>query len=393
MGIIPTIEIRQENTKQYLVITVQKYAFPISCNGKYYIRSGTTTQELNGTQLDTFMLKTLGRTWDSVSIPHVKFEDFESDAFKAFRKMATGNNRMTETDLRINDKMLLDNLNLTEQDYIKRAAIMLFHQNPQQYVVGASVKIGYFNTPADLSYQDEIQGPLITMADKVVELVYLKYFKGTISYKGIHRIETYPVPRAAFREAVLNAIVHKDYSTGNPIHIHIYTDKVLIYNDGKLPENWTIEDLFTAHTSKPYNPLIANTFFRSGQIEAWGRGIAKILEACKEQNMPEPFYRVRSNEVMIGFNTKTASQETSQETSQENNGRSSGVSVLQDRIIELMQNNPKITAKIIAKEIGIAPRNVQTHISTLKKLGLIERTGSTKSGQWTVVNSSNKTNN
>jgi len=64
------------------------------------------------------------------------------------------------------------------------------------------------------------------MADKVVELVHLKYFKGSISYRGI----PHPVPRAAFR------------------------DKVLIYNDGKLPENWTIEDLFTNHTSKPYNP-------------------------------------------------------------------------------------------------------------------------------------------
>lgn len=376
MGIIPTIELQQVNGKQYLTITVQKYTFPVSCNGKYYIRSGTTTQELNGPQLDTFMLKTLGKTWDGVPIPQVKLEDFESDAFKAFRKMAIGSNRMTEADLRINDKMLLDNLNLTEPNYLKRAAIMLFHQTPEQYVIGTSVKIGYFKTAADLSYQDEIHGPLITLADKVVNLVYLKYFKGFISYKGIHRIETYPIPRSAFREAVLNAIVHKDYSTGNPIHIHIYKNKVLIYNDGKLPENWTIKDLFTTHTSKPYNPLIANTFFRSGQIEAWGRGIEKILEACKEQNMPKPFFRIRPNEVMIGFNTNnTASQETSQENKD-------GITILQSRVLELMRSNPKITAKIIAKEIGIAPRNVQAHISVLKKSGLIERVGSTKRGQW-----------
>jgi len=94
---------------------------------------------------------------------------------------------------------------------------------------------------------------------------------------------------------------------------------------------------------------------------------------------------------MIGFNTKTASQETSQETSQENKGSSGGVGVLQNRILELIRNNPRITAKNIAKEIGIAPRNAQTHISKLKKLGSIERAGSTKSGQWTT-NSSDKTN-
>ncbi|MCL1970675.1 MAG: winged helix-turn-helix domain-containing protein [Candidatus Bathyarchaeota archaeon] len=61
---------------------------------------------------------------------------------------------------------------------------------------------------------------------------------------------------------------------------------------------------------------------------------------------------------MIGFNTKTASQETSQENI--------GITVLQSRVIELIRSNPRITAKIIAKEIGIAPRNVQTHISALK---------------------------
>jgi len=89
--------------------------------------------------------------------------------------------------------------------------------------------------------------------------------------------------------------------TDNPIHIHIYPDKVSIYNNGKLPETWTVEDLFLPHTSKPYNPLIAGTFFRSGQIEAWGRGVEKITEACKSWGKPEPFYRVWANEVMIGL--------------------------------------------------------------------------------------------
>ena len=200
--------------------------------------------------------------------------------------------------------MLLNNLRLIEGNHIKRAALLLFHLDPENWVPGAYVKVGFFENAADLLHQDEIHGPLITMADKVEDLVYLKYFKGIISYDGLQRIETYPVPRAAFREAVLNAVVHRDYSTGNPIHIHIYPDKVLIYNDGRLPENWTVEDLFTLHTSKPHNPLIAGAFFRSGQIEAWGRGIEKITDACKAWGKPEPFYKIRTNEVMIGFNTE-----------------------------------------------------------------------------------------
>jgi ATP-dependent DNA helicase RecG len=214
------------------------------------------------------------------------------------------------------------------------------------------------------------------MADKVVDLVYLKYFKGIISYDGIYRKETYPVPRPAFREAVLNSIVHKDYSTGNPIHVHIYPDKVLIYNDGKLPDNWTVEDLFAPHTSKPYNPLIAGAFFRSGQIEAWGRGIEKIIEACKEWNTPEPFYRVRPNEVMIGFNTEPQFGEKF--------GEKFGENQTHERIQELMRQNPRISAKTIAEEIGITARGVEKCIRNMKATGTIERIGSAKGGHWIV---------
>ncbi|GHS94391.1 hypothetical protein AGMMS50276_06940 [Synergistales bacterium] len=174
----------------------------------------------------------------------------------------------------------------------------------------------------------------------------------------------------------MNAIVHKDYSTGNPIHIHIYPDKVLIYNDGRLPENWTIDDLFAPHTSKPHNPLIANAFFRSGQIEAWGRGIEKITEACKEWKMSEPFFRLRPNEVMIGFNTESQFGEKFGEKFGENQS--------QMKIISIMRRNPKASAKSIADEIGLTARGVEKCISALKAAGLVERVGAAKGGHWEV---------
>ena len=217
---------------------------------------------------------------------------------------------------------------------------------------------------------------MITMADKAEDLVYLKYFKGIISYEGLQRIETYPIPRQAFREAVLNAVIHRDYSTGNPVHIHIYPDKVLIYNDGRLPETWTVEDLFAPHTSKPYNPLIAGAFFRSGQIEAWGRGIEKIAEACKSWGKPGPFYRIRANEVMIGFNAESQFGEKF--------GEKFGENQTQEKIMAIMRLKPAISAKAMAEEIGITTRGVEKNIRELKKAKLIERVGAAKGGHWKV---------
>ena len=95
---------------------------------------------------------------------------------------------------------------------------------------------------------------------KRFDLLFTKYIKAIISYEGINRIETYEYPKEAVREALLNSIAHKDYSSGSTIQISVYRDKLMIWNAGQLPENWTIETLLEKHSSKPYNPDIANAF-------------------------------------------------------------------------------------------------------------------------------------
>ncbi|MDR0523091.1 MAG: putative DNA binding domain-containing protein [Candidatus Methanoplasma sp.] len=379
-GIVPAVDLLESDGMQYISISVGPHVFPVSCRGRYYVRSGSTTQELSGIALDEFMLRILGKTWDGVPLPHAKFADFESDGFKYFRRMAVGSGRLTAEDLAITDEVLLDNLMLTEGEYMKRAAPLLFHQVPDRWAFGAHVKIGMFENAHEILYQDEVRGPLISIADRVVDLVYLKYFKGLISYRGIQRIEDYPVPKYAFREAVQNAVIHRDYSTGNPIHIHIYPNEVLIYNDGGLPEGWTVDKLFSPHTSKPRNPLIANAFSRSGQIEAWGRGIEKMVEDCREWNKPDPFYRISPNEVMIGFKIDPGIGNSIGNSI----GESDGLNQTQSKIVQMMIANPTISAKNIGREIGIALRNVELNISDLKERGMIDRVGSRRGGSWIV---------
>jgi ATP-dependent DNA helicase RecG len=300
-GVLADVDIHDEDDKQYIVITVKPYPASVSYRGRYYYRSGSTTQELTGSALDEFMLRKQGKTWDGVPVPYVTEGEFHRDAFMFFRRKALESTHLSKEDLAIDDEALLQNLMLTEGKYLKRAAMLLFHQNPEKWVPGAYVKIGYFENGADLLYQDEIHGPLISMPDKVLDTLYLKYFKGYISYRGIQRIETYPVARSALREAVLNAVVHKDYGTGVPIQIKVYPDKGSIYNTGGLPEGWTIEKLLTAHGSNQRNPMIAGSFFRSGMIEAWGRGIEKIITACSEEGKPAPVFEASGSEMMITF--------------------------------------------------------------------------------------------
>ena len=166
-------------------------------------------------------------------------------------------------------------------------------------VNGAYIKIGFFESDSELRFQDEIHGSLIEQVDKTMEVLYRKYMKAWISYDGIQRVETYPYPDAALREAIFNAVAHKKYISGIPIQISVYSDKIYIYNDGQLPETWTLEKLFSKHPSHPYNPLIANTFFVADYIESWGRGIDKICNACEAAGLQRPIYDIDANGIML----------------------------------------------------------------------------------------------
>ncbi|MCL1983086.1 MAG: putative DNA binding domain-containing protein [Clostridiales bacterium] len=207
LGIVPSVELLSDNGKQYIAVSVDASSTPVSFHGRHYLRSGSTTQELGGSDLDNFILRRLGVTWDGITIPNIKVTDLDTSAFRIFREKAIASERLQKIDLEMSDEALLDSLSLVENGKLTRAAVLLFHHNPERYVFGAFVKVGYFETDADLVYQDEFHGSLITVADQIVDTIYRKYFKGTISYEGILRVTDYPVPRPALREAIFKEIV------------------------------------------------------------------------------------------------------------------------------------------------------------------------------------------
>jgi ATP-dependent DNA helicase RecG len=382
MAIVADVAVHDNGDgKEYISVVVGAYPFPISYHGIYYVRSGSTTQELTGAALDEFMLRKQGKTWDGVPVPYVDYGDFESDAFKVFRRKAVESTRLSKQDLEITDEKLLDTLQLTDGKYLKRAALLLFHQDPEKWVPGAFVKIGMFENDKDLLYQHEVHCPLIMMPERVMETLYLNYFKGAISYEGIQRIETYPVPHSACREAITNAICHRDYSTGVPIQIKVFPNRVIIYNDGRLPADWTVKDLLATHRSEPHNPMIANAFFRAGMIESWGRGIENITYACKEAGQHEPLFEFKHNrEFSVTFFSDVAITKSITKSIT----KTDGLNEAQERIISLMSANPNVTAKTLAVELGIAERNVKNHIKALKDIGMIERIGAARGGHWRV---------
>lgn len=301
LGIVVDVDLHKLKDGEYIEILIEPYPYPVNYKGQYHYRSGSTKQELKGAALDKFLLQKIGKRWDGVPVPKVSIKDLKQETFEFFRKRASKSQRINEDSLTDSTEHLLENLQLKEGEYLKRAAILLFHSIPENFVTGSYVKIGYFRTDDELLFQDEVHGNLFEQIEKTIDLLFTKYIKAEISYEGINRVEKYEYPKEAIREALLNAIAHKDYSGGVPIQISIYGDKIIFWNEGKLPEDWTIKNLLEKHASRPYNPDIANVLFRSGYIESWGRGTIKIIKECKQAGLPKPVFRYESSDIALEF--------------------------------------------------------------------------------------------
>ena len=115
----------------------------------------------------------------------MKVEDLKQEEIELFKEKAVRRGRLTPEETEVEDSILLDNLHLfDEAGYLIRATMLAFYKEPEKWVIGAYVKIGFFEQPdADLRYQDKVHGSLNEQVDKTVDLVYTKYMKALITYE------------------------------------------------------------------------------------------------------------------------------------------------------------------------------------------------------------------
>lgn len=384
MSIVVDVNLLEKDGKEYLEIVVPSYPVAISCKGVYHYRSGSTKQVLTGPELESFLLRKRGATWDNMPLPLFTLDDIDDGLVKQFVSLAVKKGRVDKSVLDEPKDVLMEKLQLTNAGYFTNAAMLLFSKTPDKWQLGAYTKIGFFETNADLLYQDEIHGSLLEQIDKIIEVIHLKYMKAKITYEGMQRIERYFVPDEALREALLNALCHKQYESCVPIQISIYDDQLYIANCGKLPENWTAESLMNKHSSKPYNPSIANVYYLAGFIESWGRGVEKICHACAENGVPQPEYTVHPEDIMIKFSApedriiRSVTHKVSEKVTEK-------VSEKEQQILYLIAEDPAYTSQILADKLAVSRKTVTLRLRSLKEKGIIVRIGSDTKGYWKII--------
>lgn len=260
-------------------------------------------------------------------------------------------------------------------------------------------------------YEDEVFGSLIEQVHSTVELLFEKYLpEEEPAPHGTYRLGTAGghgrPPRDAVHEAVLNALAHKNYDSGAPVQVSVFTDRLCIDNVGRPPRTWTVGALLGRHTSRPNNPNLVAALRSLGIIDGWGNGVSRIRMSCMEAGTPEPIFELRDDETMVCFpmdsdSLLTASithanainaapmaradlPEVQQTARARATQQDTSLTLNDEKVLAMLDIDGRLTAPRIAKNLNISESTVRRSFRRLRDLGLIARVGSDKSGFWQV---------
>lgn len=372
LGIMVDVNLLHDGDKRDIEIVVEPYPYPVTYKGQYHYRSGSTKQELKGAALNKFLLDRIGVRWCNVPVPSVKMEELSSESIQDFKESGIKRKRMDADVLADSTTDFLSSLDMLVDGQITRAGVLMFHPKPEKLFPGAFIKIGFFRSDSDLAFQDEIHGSLVRQVDRTFDLLTTKYMNYLISFEGLQRIENPPYPEGPLRECILNSVSHKDYAEQVPIQISVYPDRIVFWNPGSLPESWTVENLLKKHPSRAFNPAIANAFFRCGEVDAWGRGIGKIVDGAISEKLLPPVFDTSFGGLMVTFYSSPTAQL-----------KEAGISERGIQAVEFALRNGRITNTDVQEMAKVSKPTATRILASLSEY--LEVKGTTGKGTYYIV--------
>ena len=402
MSIYPDIRQVEKDGKDVIEIEVTPSMAAVSLDGVVYKRVGATNQILKGAALQEFYLSRPSGAWDARIIPDAKLDEIDPDAVEYLKESGIRKGRLSKESAKDSVEKVLKSLNLmTEDDKLTMAALLLFGKNPQRYCIDARFKIGRFGAgAANLIIQDLVDGDLIRMPDRVLDILDAKYLVRPIHYKGLRRVEPLEIPEKGLREIICNSIIHKQYD-GPDIQMRVYDDRIDLWNFGKLPEGYTFEQMFMPHRSMPRNKLIANAFYYAGLIEAWGRGFEIVTEEFTKDGLAVPTFKeefggvtaIIKREIFQAIQLGSRGNSKQDDPKDDPNSDPNNLTERQLLIIGILENqgqpddpnNEPETRSSIAKKLGISESTVKRELAFLSSIGKIKHFGPRSHGRWMVI--------
>ena len=285
-----------------------------------------------------------------------------------------------------NIHQILSSLHLiTDDDKIKNAALLLFAKDVQKWFASATIKCAQFygtKVQKPMLSQQIYGGSVFEMVDQAVGFVMSRINQQVGERIHSAQVDVTPeLPTQAVMEAIVNAVVHRDYNSTGSVQVMLFKDRLEVWNPGRLPQGMTIKKLTAEHSSRPVNPVLANPVYLAGYIEQMGTGTTDIIDSCEAMNLKTPEFYQDEDFRAILWRSERLDTETDINTNINQNDRQNDrqkFSKRQSKILRLIEGNSSITAEELAQKMDVS---VPTIYRDLKSLH-IKWSGPAKAGHW-----------
>ena len=413
-GIEPAVDVRIEyiefpdnSGKKLIVMDFDAFVHgqrPFTFRGCPYYKVESTTmvmpRELYDDRIRANRPQLFG--WDVQNAYGVDFSDMEEFRIRNAVRLGVAGGRLNASAEGDSVTELLNKFNLLNGGNLTQAAVMLFAKE-SRYYPHLLLRMARFKGLDKNEFVDNRQatGNFFDLLDAGMDFCF-KHLNLHGKIIGVRRVETLEIPQEALREALINALCHRDY---NNIHaavsLAIYDDRVEIINPGTLPPDLSIEKLKQPHASSPHNLLIAQVLYKTTFIESWGSGVRRMTDACVENGVKKPSFSLQDNNFAITFYRDGKRIENATQNAAENHSDNQDSSqkivtenvtenVTEDRlfyILNAIKKDDKITITELAKMLGVTIMTIRRDMDKLKQKGLITRIGPDKGGYWQVIES------
>ena len=368
------ISVEQIDGKNIVILEVQEFPLkPVSFKGVYYIRKNNSTVKMNIQKASEMFLKTKRSSWDFYFDETASIDDL--DELKIRKVMGLINGNISHKFDSVDD--FLEKYELVKDDKVTNAAVLLFSKKGLRET---DIQIGLFQDEITIKKDRVIRTDLISEVEEVMDFIKAYIFKEFIITGNPQREERWQYPIEAVRELVINAIVHRDYR-GFHSQFKVFPEKLELINSGGLPFDLTVGDILKgSKKSEPRNRLIAEIFRDCGFIERYGSGIQRANAQVLEYGLPSLDIEVRENTFIMMIQASTPPV-----TPQATPLVTPLVTELEERIIDIIKKDNKVSMRKIAEALGIGIDTVKEYIKRLKDKGVLMRRGKTSAGYWEVL--------
>jgi ATP-dependent DNA helicase RecG len=318
------------------------------------------------------VLERSGQTWDEWAEPRARWDDLDPAAIARFRRLCLDKGRRAIPDDEP-DETVLRKLGLVADAGPIRAALLLFGKEPQRLYGSAFVRIGRFRSETDIVDDRLFRGNVFAQIEGA-----MTYFRERLETRHEFHGEparevTWEYPLEALREAMMNAVCHRDYLDPAHLQVRWFDARIVIVNPGGLVPPLRPEDLRGPHPSRPRNKKIAEALFDDGWIEQWGSGYEKMLRACGEAGLPEPEWEERAGAFWLTFRRDILTEDYL---------RTLGLSERQVGAMLHVKTSGRITNAAYQRLLQVSKRTASDDLAELERRGLFERVGVTGRGTY-----------